>query len=303
MDYRYPITEEQLALFLDAVKSLPIPVNEVPPPIIEEVPMPSTSKNPTILVMNQALIVEVIKLNASNVTEYEEWKEQWYSKEEEAKQRAEAVARKAEEAAKAAAKNADKEDEHVMDVNSEGENEVDQDNTLKSKSKSKRKKSHPIVESESEEETEEVKAKGGEGEGKGKGLPINYVGCPGVPVHKICKGCIVPESAKYQRPCVANVQMDVNDQIFSVRVKYHCFIHLMRNNVCLFTCEDEADFIMLEATNDEELQVKLKKLCNEQDTFQKQKDKEKAERNKGTGNNAKVGTNVKASGSTLKSSK
>ncbi|KIJ34041.1 hypothetical protein M422DRAFT_264005 [Sphaerobolus stellatus SS14] len=243
MDYCYLITEEQLALFLDAVKSLPIPVNEVPPPIIEEVLTPSTSKNPTILAMNQALIVEVIKLNASN--------------EEEVKQRAEAAARKAEEATNAAVENMDKEDEHTTDVNSNGENEVDQDNMLKSKSKLKlkRKKLHPIVESESEEKTEEVKVKRGKAKGKGKAVgtgykrnmvPVNYVGCPGAPVH-------------------------------------------------------EVDFIMLEATNDEELQAKLKKLCDEQDSFQKQKDKEKAERNKGTGNNAKVGSNVKASGSTLKS--
>ncbi|KIJ47828.1 hypothetical protein M422DRAFT_248411 [Sphaerobolus stellatus SS14] len=69
---------------------------------------------------------------------------------------------------------------------------------------------------------------------------------------------------------------------------------------------------MLEAVNDEELQAKLKKLCDEQDAFQKQKDKEKAERSKGTGtskkagvkvkveNNMKVGANTKASGSTPK---
>ncbi|KIJ53426.1 hypothetical protein M422DRAFT_242584 [Sphaerobolus stellatus SS14] len=80
----------------------------------------------------------------------------------------------------------------------------------------------------------------------------------------------------------------------------------MRNNVCSFTRDDEADFIMLEATDNEELQAKLKKLCNEQDTFRTQKEKEKVERNKLLGNSMKVGTkkkvqvSTKALGSTLK---
>ncbi|KIJ36786.1 hypothetical protein M422DRAFT_260885 [Sphaerobolus stellatus SS14] len=73
---------------------------------------------------------------------------------------------------------------------------------------------------------------------------------------------------------------------------------------------------MPEATDNEELQVKLKKLCDEQDTFKVQKEKEKVERNKLLGNRLKAGTkklvqvnakasgsNVKASGSTPKGSK
>ncbi|KIJ35018.1 hypothetical protein M422DRAFT_262746 [Sphaerobolus stellatus SS14] len=204
---------------------------------------------------------------------------------------------RAEKATKAAAEDVDEEDEHMMDVNLEGEDKVDQDDKLKSKSKSKRKKSCPVVESESKEETKEVKGKRRKVKGKGKDVdteykrntvPIDYVGCPGVPVCKICTGCEVPKNAKYQRPCVANVQMDANDQIF---------------------LEDEADFIMPEAANNEELQVKLKKLCDEQDTFQKQKDKEREERNKTTGTSKKTGANtkaennVKASGSTPKAMK
>ncbi|KIJ39310.1 hypothetical protein M422DRAFT_257919 [Sphaerobolus stellatus SS14] len=73
---------------------------------------------------------------------------------------------------------------------------------------------------------------------------------------------------------------------------------------------------MPEAADDEELQAKLKKLCDEQDAFKEQIDKEKAERSKAgkkpkagakktvqvnaeaSGSNAKAsGSNVKASGS------
>ncbi|KIJ23585.1 hypothetical protein M422DRAFT_275803 [Sphaerobolus stellatus SS14] len=65
---------------------------------------------------------------------------------------------------------------------------------------------------------------------------------------------------------------------------------------------------MPEAADDEELQAKLKKLWDEQDTFRMQKEKEKAERNKLLGNSTKAGTkkkvqvNVKASGSNVKAS-
>ncbi|KIJ43939.1 hypothetical protein M422DRAFT_252429, partial [Sphaerobolus stellatus SS14] len=200
----------------------------------------------------------------------------------------EAAAKKAEEVAKATTKATEEENKHVMDVNSE-------------------------VDSESEEETEEVKVKRRKAKGKAvdtkykrNTVPVDYVGCPGVPICKMCECCKVPVNAKYQRPCVANVQMDANDQIFYVRLKDCCFVCLMQNNVCSFTREDEADFIMPEAVNDEELQAKLRKLCDKQDTFQKQKDKEKAERNKMLRNSTKAGTsrkvevNMKALGSTLK---
>ncbi|KIJ23895.1 hypothetical protein M422DRAFT_275442 [Sphaerobolus stellatus SS14] len=226
-------------------------------------------------------------------------------KEEDVKQQAEAAARKVEEDAEAAAKAAE-EDECEMDANSEGEDEVDQDGTPKSKSRL-------IVDLESEEEIEEVKTKRRKAKGKAidteykrNMVLVDYVGCPEVPVIKMCEGCKVPENAKYQRPCIANVQMDANDQIFYVRSKDCCFLCLMRSNVCLFTCKDEANFIMLEATNDKELQAKLRKLCDKQDAFQKQKDKEKAERNKMLGNSMKVETskkvevNVKALGSNTK---
>ncbi|KIJ34984.1 hypothetical protein M422DRAFT_262944 [Sphaerobolus stellatus SS14] len=115
---------------------------------------------------------------------------------------------------------------------------------------------------------------------------------------------------------MGDVQMDANDQIFYVRSKERCFVCLMQSNVCSFTREDEAEFIMPEAVDDEELQAKLKKLCDEQDTFKQQKDKEKAERSKNVGNRTKAGTkktvqvnmkalgsNAKASGSTPKGSK
>ncbi|KIJ50185.1 hypothetical protein M422DRAFT_246008 [Sphaerobolus stellatus SS14] len=309
MPYCHPITDEQLASFLDAAKSLLIPTNEVPPLVIEEVPAPSMFQNLTILAMNQALIAETIKTNANNVKEYEE---PWYrekaedtyvtAKEDEVKQRAEAAARKAEEAAKAAAEDTDEEDEHVMDANPEGEDEVDQDEIPKSKLK-KRTKSRPIMDSEIKEETKEVKVKRRKAKGKGKAVdteykrnmvPVNYVGCPGVPICKMCEGCKVPENAKYQRPCVADAQMDANDQIFYVRVKDRCFVCLMRNNVCSFTRDDEVDFMMPEAANDEELQAKLKKLYDKQDVFKKQKDKERLERSKKPGNSTKAGTNAKA---------
>ncbi|KIJ53167.1 hypothetical protein M422DRAFT_242293 [Sphaerobolus stellatus SS14] len=335
MSYRQPISDEQLAPFLEAAKSMTIPANEVPPLVLEEVPAPPASQNEIILTMHQALIAETIKTNAKNTKEYEERKELWYretaiavyldakrkAEEAEAKQRAEeeAVKRKAEEAA--AKKAAEEENAHTMDANSEGEDEVDQDETPKSKSKSKSKskktKSRSIVDSESEEETGDVKAKRRKVKGKGKAVdpdfkrntvPVDYSGCPGVPVRKICEGCKVPPNAWYQRPCVGDVQMDANDKIFYVRSKEGCFVCLMRSNVCSFTREDEADFIMPEAADDEELQAKLKKLCDEQDVFKTQKDKEKAERSK-NGNRTKAGTkktvqvNAKASGSTPKGSK
>ncbi|KIJ45877.1 hypothetical protein M422DRAFT_250662 [Sphaerobolus stellatus SS14] len=44
---------------------------------------------------------------------------------------------------------------------------------------------------------------------------------------------------------------------------------------------------MPEATNDEELQAKLKKICDKQDAFKMQKDKERVERSKGTGTGTK----------------
>ncbi|KIJ38155.1 hypothetical protein M422DRAFT_259308 [Sphaerobolus stellatus SS14] len=89
-----------------------------------------------------------------------------------------------------------------MDANSEGEDKVNKDETPKSKSK-KKTKSHPIVDSESEE-TEEVKAKRRKAKGKGKAVdpdysrntfPVDYAGCPGIPVRKICEGCKVPVNA------------------------------------------------------------------------------------------------------------
>ncbi|KIJ53389.1 hypothetical protein M422DRAFT_242542 [Sphaerobolus stellatus SS14] len=335
MSYRQPISNEQLALFLEAARLMTIPVNEVPPLVVEEIPVPSASQNATILAMNQAMISQAIKTNAENVKEYEERKELWYretaiaayldakrkAEEATAKRKAEEAAakKKAEEDAKAAA---EKENERAMDVNLEGEDEVDQDETPKSKSKST--KSRSIVDSESEEETEEVKAKRRKAKGKGKAVdsdykrntvPVDYSGCPGIPVRKICEGCKVPANAKYQRPCMGDVLMDANDKIFYVRSKNRCFVCLLRNNVCSFTREDEAEFIMPEAADDEELQAKLKKLCDEQDAFKEQKDKEKLERGK-SGNRPKAGTkktvqvnakasgsNAKALGSTLKGSK
>ncbi|KIJ46542.1 hypothetical protein M422DRAFT_250141 [Sphaerobolus stellatus SS14] len=207
MSYRYAITDKQLAPFLEAAKSLPIPVNKVPPAVVEEVLTPTKSSNPLIVTMHQALITEAIKSNTKNVKEY---KEQWYcdkaednyvatKEEEEAKQRAEAAAKKAEEDAKAAA---EKENEHTMDVNSEGEDEVDQDETPKLKLKS-----CPIVDSESEEETEEVKVKRRKVKGKGKAIdteykrntvPVDYIGCPGVPVRKMCEGFCQGNTAQLQ---------------------------------------------------------------------------------------------------------
>ncbi|KIJ31293.1 hypothetical protein M422DRAFT_267100 [Sphaerobolus stellatus SS14] len=308
MLYRQPISDEQLAPFLEAAKLMTIPANEVSPLVFKEVPVPSASQNKRILAMHQALIAEAIDTNTKK-------RERRKAEEVEAKQRAEAevAKRKAEEAA--AKKAVEEENEHAMDVNSEGEDEVDLDEMLKSKSK-KKTKSRPIVDSESEEETEEVKAKRRKAKGKGKAVdsdykrnmvPVDYTGCPGVPVHKICEGCKVPPNVWCQRPCMGDIQMDANNQIFYVRSKDCCFVCLMRNNVCSFTQEDEADFIMPEATDDEELQAKLKKLCDEQDVFKTQKDKEKAERSK-NGNRMKAGTketvqvNAKASGSNTKAS-
>ncbi|KIJ46917.1 hypothetical protein M422DRAFT_249662 [Sphaerobolus stellatus SS14] len=260
MPYHQPISDKQLAPFLEAAKLMTIPADDVPPLVVEAIPEPYMSQNETILAMHQALIAEVIKTNTNNAKEYEERKELWYC----------------ETAIAAGEKAAEEENERAMDVNPEGEDEVDKDETPKSKSKSKSKtktKSRPIVDSESEEETEEVKAKRRKAKGKGKAV---------------------------------DPEMDANNQIFYVRSKNRCFVCHMRNNVCSFTRDDEADFIMLEAVDNEELQVKLKKLCDEQDTFKALKDKEKAERNKLLGNRPKAGTkktvqvNAKASGSTPK---
>ncbi|KIJ25067.1 hypothetical protein M422DRAFT_274029 [Sphaerobolus stellatus SS14] len=277
MPYRQPISDEQLAPFLEAAKLMTIPEDNVPPLIVEEIPEPYTTQNETILAMHQALIAEAIKMNANNAKEYEERKEFWYPKtaiaaylatkkkadEEEAK-------RKAEEAA--AKKAAEEKDEHAMDANSEGEDEVNKDETPKSKSKLK---SRSIVDSESEEETEEVKAKRRKAKRKGKAVdpeytqnmvPVDYARCPRIPVRKICEGCKV----------------------------------LVEESLLL-------DFIMLEAADDKELQAKLKELCDKQDAFKEQKDKEKAERSK-AGKRPKAGTkkmvqvNAKASGSNAKAS-
>ncbi|KIJ25579.1 hypothetical protein M422DRAFT_273445 [Sphaerobolus stellatus SS14] len=322
MPYRQPITDEQLAPFLEAAKSMMIPADNVPPPVVEEVLAPSKSSNPLLLEMNRNLIAQTIKLNTNNAMKYEERKELWYPETAiavylDVKRKAEeAVAKKTEEDAKAAAKAVEEENECVMDANSEGEDEVDQEEMLKLKLKST--KLHPIVDLESEEETKEVKAKRRKAKGKGKVMdtefkrnmvPYNYVGFPGVPASKMCEGCKVPRNAKYRRPCVGNIIMDADNQIFLVSEKECCFVCVLQSNVCSFTCDEEADFIMPEVANDEELQAKLRKLCDEQDTFQKQKDKERVERNKRTGNSTKAGTNtkvevnMKASGSTLKRSK
>ncbi|KIJ32975.1 hypothetical protein M422DRAFT_265163 [Sphaerobolus stellatus SS14] len=305
MSFCQPISDEQLAPFLEAAKLVTIPEDEVPPLVVEPIPAPYTTQNETILMMYQAMVAEAIKTNAkTRRTAYLDAKKK--ADEEEAK-------RKAEEAA--AKKAAEEENEHVMDANSEGEDKVNKDEMLKSKSKSKKTKLRPIVDSESEE-TEEVKAKRRKAKGKGKAVdpeysrntvPIDYAGCPGVPVHKICEGCNVPANAWYQRPCVRDVLMDANDKIFYVRSKNRCFVCHMRNNVCSFTRGDEADFIMPEAADDEELQAKLRKLCDEQDAFKTQKDKEKAERSK-AGKKPKAGTKktiqvkAEASGSIAKAS-
>ncbi|KIJ38603.1 hypothetical protein M422DRAFT_258718 [Sphaerobolus stellatus SS14] len=290
MSFRQPISDEQLAPFLEAAKLMTIPKDEVPPLV--------------------ALIAETIKTNANNAKEYEERKELWYRETAiaaylDAKKKAdeEEAKRKAEEAA--AKKAAEEENEHAMDANSEGEDEVDKDETPKLKLKLKLKlKSCPIVDSESEEETKEVKAKRRKAKGKGKAVdpeysrntfPVDYAGCPGIPVHKICEGCKVPVNTWYQRLCVEDVLMGANDKIFYVRSK-------------------NPDFIMPEAADDKELQEKLRKLCNEQDAFKTQKDKEKAERSKagikpkaGTKKTVQVnaeasGSNAKASGSNAKAS-
>ncbi|KIJ29868.1 hypothetical protein M422DRAFT_268646 [Sphaerobolus stellatus SS14] len=314
MPYHQLITDEQLASFLETAKLLTIPADKVKPLEVKAIPEPSMSQNETILAMHQALSAEAIKMNANNAKEYEERKELWYRETAiaaylNAKRKAEEaeVKRKAEEAA--AKKAAEEENKCTMYANSEGEDEVNKDETLKLKLKSRL-----IVDSESKE-TEEVKAKRRKEKAKGKAVdpeykrntvPVDYAGCPGVPVHKMCEGCKVPANTWYQRPCIGDVQMDANDQIFYVRSKDCCFICHMRSNVCSFTRDDEADFIMPEAADDEELQAKLKKLCDKQDTFKVQKGKEKAERNKLLGNSTKAGTkkkvqvNTKALGSTPK---
>ncbi|KIJ23586.1 hypothetical protein M422DRAFT_275804 [Sphaerobolus stellatus SS14] len=198
MSYCQLITDEQLALFLEAAKLLMIPMNEVPPAIVEAVPAPSVSQNETILTMHQALIAETIKRNTKmRRTAYLDVKR----KVEEAE-----VKRMAEEAV--AKKAAEEENASRMDANSEGEDEVNKDEMPKLKLK-KKTKSHLIVDSESEEETKEVKAKRRKAKGKEKAIdteykrntvPVDYAGCPGVPVRKICEGCKVLANAWYQRP-------------------------------------------------------------------------------------------------------
>ncbi|KIJ37037.1 hypothetical protein M422DRAFT_260419 [Sphaerobolus stellatus SS14] len=306
MSFRQPISDEQLAPFLEAAKLMTIPEDEVPPLVVDAIPEPYATQNETILTMHRALVAETIKTNANNTKEYEERKELWYHETAiaaylDAKKKAdeEEAKRKAEEAA--AKKAAEEENEHVMDANSEGEDEVDKDETPKLKLKLK---SRPIVDSESEE-TEEVKAKRRKAKGKGKAVdpeysqntfPVDYAGCPRIPVCKICEGCKVPANAWYQRPCVGDVLMDANDKIFYVGSKNRCFVCHMRSNICSFTRDKEAEFIMPEGADDEELQAKLRKLCDEQDAFKTQKDKEKV-------NVEASGSNVKASGSIPKGSK
>ncbi|KIJ31333.1 hypothetical protein M422DRAFT_267002 [Sphaerobolus stellatus SS14] len=276
MPYRHTISDEQLAPFLEAAKLMMIPEDDVPPLVVEAIPEPYATQNETILTMYRDMVAMAIKTNANNAKEFEERKELWYRETAiamylDAKKKAdeEEAKRKAEEAA--AKKAAEEENERAMDANSEGEDKVDKDETPKSKSKSKKAKSCPIVDSESEE-TEEVKAKRRKAKGKGKAVdpdysrntvPINYAGCPRIPVRKICKGCKVPPNAWYQRPCIGDVMMDANNKIFYVGSKNRCFVCHMQSNVCSFTRDDEAEFTMPEATDDEELQAKLKKLCND----------------------------------------
>ncbi|KIJ36787.1 hypothetical protein M422DRAFT_260886 [Sphaerobolus stellatus SS14] len=186
MPYHQPISDEQLAPFLEAVKLMTIPADDVPPLIVKAIPEPYTSQNETILVMHQVLIVEAIKTKTNNAKEYEERKELWYRETAiaaylDAKKKADEAEAKRKEEEAVVKKAAEEENERTMDVNSEGEDE-----TPKSKSK-KKTKSRPIVDSESEEETEEVKAKRRNGKGKGKAVdpeytrnmvPVNYAGCP-----------------------------------------------------------------------------------------------------------------------------
>ncbi|KIJ38789.1 hypothetical protein M422DRAFT_258416 [Sphaerobolus stellatus SS14] len=207
MSFCQPISDEQLALFLEATKLVTIPEDKVPPLVVEPIPAPYATQNETILTMYRAMVAEANKTNANNTKKYEERKELWYRETAivaylDAKRKAdeEEAKRKAEEAA--AKKAAEEENKRAMDANSEGEDEVDKDETSKSKSKSKKTKSLPIVDSESEE-TEEVKAKRRKAKGKGKAIdpeysrntaPVNYGGCPGIPVRKICEGCKIEES-------------------------------------------------------------------------------------------------------------
>ncbi|KIJ43516.1 hypothetical protein M422DRAFT_253085 [Sphaerobolus stellatus SS14] len=282
MPYRHTISDKQLAPFLEAAKLMTIPEGDVPPLVVEAIPEPSASQNETILAMHQALIAETIKMNANNVKEYEERKELWYHETAiatylAAKKKAdeEEVKRKAEEAV--AKKAAEEKNECAMDVNSEGEDEADKDETPKSKLRSKLTKSRLIVDSESEEETEEVKAKKRKVKGRERPriqitLETRHLSTtqdvPEFPFARFAK------AAKYQRTRGS---------------KNHCFVCHMRSNVCSFTRDEEAEFIMPEAVDDKELQVKLRKLCDEQDAFKTQKDKEKAERSK-AGKKPKAGT-------------
>ncbi|KIJ31244.1 hypothetical protein M422DRAFT_267048, partial [Sphaerobolus stellatus SS14] len=276
MSFRQPISDEQLAPFLEAAKLMTIPEDEVSPLVVEAIPQPYATQNETILTMYRAMVVEAIKMNANNVKEYEERKELWYRETAiaaylDAKKKAdeEEAKRKAEEAA--AKKAAEEENECTMDANSEGEDEVNKDETPKSKSK--KTKSHPIVDSESEE-TEEVKAKRRKAKGKGKAVDPEYSRTRFLSTTQDVPEFLFARFAK---------------AIFYVRSKNRCFVCHMRNNVCSFTRDDEADFIMPEAADDEELQEKLRKLCDEQDAFKTQKDKEKAERSK-AGKKPKAGT-------------
>ncbi|KIJ54438.1 hypothetical protein M422DRAFT_240506 [Sphaerobolus stellatus SS14] len=246
MLYRQPISNEQLAPFLEVARLMTIPVNKVPPLIVKEIPAPSASQNTTILAMNQAMIAQAIKTNTENVKEYEERKELWYretaiaayldvkrkAEEAAAKRKAEeaAVKKKAEEDAKAAA---EKENERAMDANSEGEVEVEVEEDEVSFNRG-----FGIRGRDQGSEGEEK-----EGEEKGKSRRLRL---------QTKHGCKVPANAKYQRPCMGDVLMDANDKIFYVRSKNCCFICLLRNNVCSFTREDEAEFIMPEAADDEE---------------------------------------------------
>ncbi|KIJ30804.1 hypothetical protein M422DRAFT_267635 [Sphaerobolus stellatus SS14] len=182
MSYRQPISDEQLAPFLEAAKLMTIPEDEVPPLVVEPIPGPYATQNETILTMYRAMVEETIKTNANNAKEYEERKELWYrekaedeyvaAQEARRKTEEEEAKRKAEEAA--AKKTAEEKDEHEMDANSEGEVEVDRDETPKLKSKSKKTKARLIVDSESEEETEEVKAKRRKAKEKGKAIDPEY---------------------------------------------------------------------------------------------------------------------------------
>ncbi|KIJ36518.1 hypothetical protein M422DRAFT_261074 [Sphaerobolus stellatus SS14] len=318
-----PVSDNELAPFLHDAKTLTVPKGEVPLPNLDKLPSPSKFHNPAVLTMNENMIAEVKKMNEALMTKYEEKeeKEEWYCKtaveaymaakrkeqEEMRKQRAEAAARvdearKADDNVKAAAEAAKVDEESWRDMNSAGE-EVNQDATPKSKTK--RKKSHPIVESSYEEETEEVKVERRKAKGKRKAVDAefkqnmgayDYSEIPGVPVCVKCSSCKVPKNAGYNRQCVMNVHVDVKEGLFSVREKDSCYTCYLRNNRCSFTHKMPVDLVMPEFENDVELQVKLKELCNMQDTFQDKRDRDRVVKKKTV-------TNTKASTSTPKRSK